>query len=184
RARVSKDEDEPVHPPSCFETHRSAAESVHAPVLASRCDAPQHEGQRARRILTERTQPVPLGSSPRKRGPMITASAYGSRLSLRWAGTTMAWFERRTNLRLWETIAGLRFPVSGLFFTGNAATPTCRALGARSADLTPPGTSPPYFSLLFAGAAERRSAAVVSGRALRARGAVTACRLNRSRGQP
>jgi hypothetical protein len=24
RARVSKDEDEPLHAPSCFETHRSA----------------------------------------------------------------------------------------------------------------------------------------------------------------
>ena len=31
RARVSKDEDEPVRPPSCFETHRSAAEAVAAP---------------------------------------------------------------------------------------------------------------------------------------------------------
>ena len=31
---------------------------------------------------------------------MITASGYGSRLSLRSAGTT------RTNLRLWEKIAG------------------------------------------------------------------------------
>src|SRR6516162_2731748 len=29
----------------------------------------------------------------------------------------------------------VRFPVSGLFFTGNAATPTCRAVSARSAAL-------------------------------------------------
>src|SRR5262249_55919021 len=36
--------------PSCFETHRSAAEAVAAAVLA-RCDAPQHEGPGARRIL-------------------------------------------------------------------------------------------------------------------------------------
>jgi hypothetical protein len=28
RARVSKDEDEPVHPPSCFETPRSSRESA------------------------------------------------------------------------------------------------------------------------------------------------------------
>jgi hypothetical protein len=37
---------------------------------------------------------------------MITAGGYGSRLSLRSAGTTIAWPERGTNLRLWEPIAG------------------------------------------------------------------------------
>jgi hypothetical protein len=36
---------------------------------------------------------------------MITAGGYGSRLSLRSAGTTMAWSERSTNLRLQEAIA-------------------------------------------------------------------------------
>ena len=40
------------------------------------------------------------------RGPIITARGYGSRLSLRSAGTTIAWFARSTNLRLWEKIAG------------------------------------------------------------------------------
>src|SRR5262245_6301543 len=75
-------------------------------------------------------------------------------------------------------------PVSGLLFTGNAATSTCRATSAWSADLTPPGASPPYFSLLFTGPAERRSAAAVAGRAFRARGAVTACRRNQSQGPP
>jgi hypothetical protein len=40
--------------------------------------------------------------------------------------------ERRANLRLWETIAGFGMPVSGLLFTGSAATPTCRAVSARS----------------------------------------------------
>jgi hypothetical protein len=34
---------------------------------------------------------------PAKAGPMVTASGYGSRLSLRSAGTTMAWSERNTN---------------------------------------------------------------------------------------
>jgi len=37
---------------------------------------------------------------------MITAGGYGSRLSLRSAGTTMAWSKRSTNLRLQEIIAG------------------------------------------------------------------------------
>ena len=95
RARVSKDDDVRLGSPSCFEMHRSAAEAVGASMLPLRCNAPQHEGERARRILAERTQPVPLGSSPRKRGPMITAGGYGSRLSLRSAGTTIVWSARR-----------------------------------------------------------------------------------------
>jgi hypothetical protein len=41
-----------------------------------------------------------------------------------------------------------------------------------------------YFSLLFRGAAERRSATSVAGRAFRAPGVVTACRLKESQGQP
>src|SRR5262249_60521952 len=45
----------------------------------------------------------------------------------------------------WKNRLCSALPVSGLFFTGHAATPTCRAIGARSADRTTPGTSPPYF---------------------------------------
>jgi hypothetical protein len=59
RARVSKDEDEPLHSPSCFETHRSAADSCKR--LCSRCDAPQHEGAGERRILEK-----PSGSAAAK----------------------------------------------------------------------------------------------------------------------
>src|SRR5262245_33683980 len=44
RTRVSKDEDEPVHAPSCFETHRSAT-TLGRRRARSRCDAPQHEGR-------------------------------------------------------------------------------------------------------------------------------------------
>jgi hypothetical protein len=44
RARVSKDEDEPLRSPSCIETHRIRSSSwTHASL---RCDAPQHEGDR------------------------------------------------------------------------------------------------------------------------------------------
>src|SRR6516162_4650866 len=59
-------------------------------------------------ILAKRTQRRAFGhlSSPRKRGPMITVGGYGSRLSLRSAGTTIAWSARRTNLRLCEMAAG------------------------------------------------------------------------------
>src|SRR5262245_27369894 len=75
-------------------------------------------------------------------------------------------------------------PVSGLLFTGNATTPTCRAVGAGSADLMLPGASLVSFPAIYRGAAERRSATPVAGRAFRARGAVTACRLKESQGQP
>jgi hypothetical protein len=76
----------------------------------------------------------------------------------------------------------LRFPVSGLLFTGNGATPTCRAVGARAADLPPPGRRPGFSVTYRSGGAA--FGAAVAGRALRARDAVTACRLNRSRGRP
>ena len=81
-------------------------------------------------ILAKRTQRIPLGSSPRGaprdsksaftrvcdalcvagtplRGPITTVFGYGSRLSLRSAGTTIAWSERRTNLRLHKITAGV-----------------------------------------------------------------------------
>jgi hypothetical protein len=65
--------------------------AVEAAALASCCDAPQHEGEEAPRILAKRTQRAfwpneakdHLASSPRKRGPMVTAGRYGSRLSPR-----------------------------------------------------------------------------------------------------
>jgi hypothetical protein len=47
---------------------------------------------------------------------MITVGGYGSRLSLRSAGTTMAWSKRSTNLRVYEMTAGAisLFPASYL----------------------------------------------------------------------
>src|SRR5215831_13652669 len=92
------------------------------------CDAPQHEGPCARRIL---------------------ASQAAARA-------------RRTNLRLWETIAD---SVS-LF-------PACSLQGTPQLQrVEPSARGPPisriqgvalYFSLLFRGAAERRSATSVAG---------------------
>ena len=52
RARVSKDEDEQVHAPSCFETHRSAAMPGRSRARA-RCDALSMRGEDARRILAK-----------------------------------------------------------------------------------------------------------------------------------
>jgi len=79
------------------------------------CAAPgtRDSGRRAfwrnepNRHFGETNPRIHLGSSPRKRGPVITASGYGSRLSLRSAGTTIAWSERRTNLRLHKITAGV-----------------------------------------------------------------------------
>jgi hypothetical protein len=67
-------------------SQRTWAAEASAP--ASRCDAPQHEGEGAPRILAKRIQRVfcPSVSSPRKRGPMITAGGYGSRLSACFRG--------------------------------------------------------------------------------------------------
>jgi len=50
RARVSKDEDEPMCAPSCFETHRSALR-LWKRLRSSCCDAPQHEGEGRRTNL-------------------------------------------------------------------------------------------------------------------------------------
>jgi hypothetical protein len=61
--------------PSCFETHRSALRLW------------KHLRSRPAAMLLSMRARV-RGSSPRKRGPMITAGGYGSRLSLRSAGTT------------------------------------------------------------------------------------------------
>jgi hypothetical protein len=44
RMRVSKDEDEALLAPSCFETHRGVLSAGEAIALGTRCAAPQHEG--------------------------------------------------------------------------------------------------------------------------------------------
>src|SRR5262249_22308509 len=72
RTRVSKDEDEQVHAPSCFETHRSAT-MLGRKRARSRCDAPQREGRGGTAHFGEAKPMCPhWKSSPRKRGPMIT----------------------------------------------------------------------------------------------------------------
>jgi hypothetical protein len=68
RARVSKDEDERLSAPSCFETHRSAP-SLWKRLRSSCCDAPQHEGAGEWCILAKRTQRILFGSSPQSGDP-------------------------------------------------------------------------------------------------------------------
>jgi hypothetical protein len=96
RARVSKDEDATTWP-SCFETHRSAAAAVGA-VCAPICAA--------------------MLLSMRAGAPRILANeAYGH------FGRTKPSEYQPTAVR---NDRRLTFPVSGLFFTGNGATHTCR----------------------------------------------------------
>src|SRR5215813_11785748 len=107
RKRVSKDEAEQVHAPSCFETHRSAT-MLGRKRARSRCDAPQHEGRGRTAHFGEAKPMCPhWKSSPRKRGPMITGRwSWVPALRFASAGTTVGWFGRRTDPRLQETIAG------------------------------------------------------------------------------
>jgi hypothetical protein len=51
RARVAKEEDEPLHAALMLRDASQRASAAAAPALASRCDAPQHEGEKARRNL-------------------------------------------------------------------------------------------------------------------------------------
>jgi len=120
RARVSKDEDGHA---LMLRDAPQRTWAVEALALGFRSEG--------RRILAKRTQRAfwPSGSSPRGAprgsksaftrvcdalcvagtplwGPMVTAGGYGSRLSLRSAGTTIAWSERSINPRLCEMTAG------------------------------------------------------------------------------
>src|SRR5262249_18736673 len=67
RMRVSKDEDEPMRAPSCFETHRSAPMPWTRLCSRWRCDAPQHEGAGARRILASQAAARPRTTNLRLR---------------------------------------------------------------------------------------------------------------------
>jgi hypothetical protein len=116
-----------VRGPSCFETHRSATElgkhpySFRAAMLLS---------MRARgAAYFRRTNPRPFwpsGSSPR-RAPIrwLWVPALAAR-----PGRTIAWSAKHQPAAVGNDCR-LGVPVSGLFFTGNGATPTCRAVSAR-----------------------------------------------------
>src|SRR5262249_8106269 len=64
RTRVSKDEDGHALMLRDASQRASAGE---APALASRCDAPQHEGEGAPRILAKRTQRAFWRNEPKRR---------------------------------------------------------------------------------------------------------------------
>jgi hypothetical protein len=80
RARVSKDEDEQVGCALMLRDASQRASATAVPALASRCDAPQHEGEKAPRILAKRTQLRFWPNEPKSR--LSTRAARAS------AGTT------------------------------------------------------------------------------------------------
>src|SRR5215831_6274306 len=80
--------------------------AAEAPALASRCDAPQHEGEGAPRVLAKRSQ-----------AGVLRASVLACLVRAKHQPAAVRNDGRR------------RFPVSGLFFTGNGATATCRGQG-------------------------------------------------------
>src|SRR5262249_6284468 len=84
----------------------------------------------------------------------------------------------KTNLGLWETIAGLVSLFSACSLQGAA----CRAVGA-PVRRNPASRAAPW---IFRGAAQRTACSVTSlaTRVFGARGAVTACRPNESQGPP
>jgi hypothetical protein len=87
RARVSKDED--VHAGLMLRDASQRIWAVEGPALAPRCDAPAMLLSMRARVRGSFWRAKPrIRSSPRKRGPIVTAGGYGSRLSLRSAGTT------------------------------------------------------------------------------------------------
>src|SRR5215813_14833603 len=110
-------------------------------------------GEDARRILAKRSQRILLGSSPRGaprdtcvagtplRGPIITFSGYGSRLSARFAGVGRH-DDCLGRARDEPAVAGndrrLRSIVSGLLFTMNGATRTCDTRIRRSSETLAP----------------------------------------------
>src|SRR5262249_25687086 len=115
RTRVSKDGDERLGSPSCFETHRGALglwkhlrSRPAAMLLSMRARERRAFWRNEPNVVLAKRSQGSFGhlSSPRRRGPMITAGGYGSRLSLRSAGTTIAWPERSTNLRMYEIATG------------------------------------------------------------------------------
>jgi hypothetical protein len=77
RARVSKDEDGHGASPSCFETHRSAL-WLWKRLRSSGCDAPQHEGEGAPRIVgrTKPSEHQPAAARKHRRPRSVVSGCY------------------------------------------------------------------------------------------------------------
>src|ERR1700746_310340 len=103
RTRVSKDEDGRLFAPMLRDASQRIW-AVEAAALASRCDAPQHEGEggaahfgeaKPTGILPIDVVPAKAGTHDHRRWLWVPALRPPSRAS---AGTTIAWSVRSTNL--------------------------------------------------------------------------------------
>src|SRR5262249_729650 len=110
-------------------SQRASAGDV--PALASRCDAPQHEGEGARRILAKRTKGR-LGQTKRRIiWPSVVPAKAGTHDHRRWLWVPALAALGRDDDRLVHQPEAVRnrdrgnFIVSGLLFTMKNATPTC-----------------------------------------------------------
>ena len=136
RARVSKDEDGRA----VALMLRDASQRIwgaEAPALASRCDAPQHEGERARAFWRNEAN-CHFGETNPTSGiwPSVVPAKAGTHDHRRWLWVpALAPLGRDDDrlVRAKDQPAAVRnggrgkFIVSGLLFTMNGATPTCRA---------------------------------------------------------
>jgi hypothetical protein len=182
RTRVSKDEDGRLGSPSCFETHRSAL-GLWKLLRSSCCDAPQHEGDGARRIFGE-TNPSVISPSGRPReGHPATAKARVRASATRYASRGPRCGDP------WSPPVvmgpGSRCARPGRRSLGQGEAPTC-GCGKRT-----PAALHCFRIVIYnecrnsnVSGRRRAAAAAVAGRALRARDTVTACALDRSRGRP
>jgi hypothetical protein len=131
-ARVSKDEGGHGAGPLMLRDASQRSRAGETSVLVSRCDAPQHEGEgrgvfspnEPKTILAIRVVPAKAGTHDHRGWLWVPALAA--------LGRDDNGLVRANNQ---PAAAGndcrLAVPVSGLFFTGNGATPTCRAVSAR-----------------------------------------------------
>jgi hypothetical protein len=134
RARVSKDEDGHGMP-SCFETHRSAADSCKR--LCSRCDAPQHEGAAhfGETKPNERCSGRPRESGAHNHGLWLWVPALRP---LRGRRPGRRSFMRTENQPVAAANAyRLRSIVSGLLFTMTRATCACTGTAADFGETNP-----------------------------------------------
>jgi hypothetical protein len=104
RRRVSKDEGVRLSFALMLRDASQLREPMEAPMLARRCDAPQHEGERARCILAKRSQRVRRDRYGLLQDEPVVAGSDRRRHSI----------------------------VSGLLFTMDGATSTCGAPSARA----------------------------------------------------
>ncbi len=181
RTRVSKDEDGRLGSPSCFETHRSALglwkrlRTRAATLLSMRATVRGAFGETNPSAISPSGRPReghPATAKARLRASVTRYASRGPRCGDPWSPPVVMG-------------PGSRCARPGRRSLGQGEAPTC-GCGKRT-----PAALHCFRVVIYnewcnsnVSGRRRAAAAPVAGRALRARRAVTACRLNRSRGRP